>query len=443
MKTSISADSLDEFAASFDLSFAEPVRDRRQPVHTVYGGAQLFTANTAKKLGSLATKSLKTFAHDAETFSRIFSIPVEHADAVFSRVSKKLESEAIEDLRVDFEDGYGVRSEADEDQHAVAAATETAKAMEENGLPPFFGIRIKSFGKETYRRSIRTLDIYLTTLTTSSGGKLPKNFVVTLPKVVSNGHVSALANILCKLEGKLGLDYGTIKVEIMIETARSIFASDGTLAIPRLIEAGHGRISAAHFGAYDYTADLGIISSKQDLRHPACDFARHIMQISLAGTGVHMSDGATNIMPVGPRRGDQLTPDQMSANQRVIHAAWKHHYENCRYGLDNGFYQGWDLHPAQFPARYAAVYTFFLDGLGDASERLKSFIEKGARANLVGNTFDDAATGQGLLNFFVRAINCGAISENEVLERTGLSAENLRLGSFAEIIRSKNASSEP
>ena len=93
-----------------------------------------------------------------------------------------------------------------------------------------------------------------------------------------------------------------------------------------------------------------------------------------------------------------------------MHRAWRLHADDVRHSLVNGFYQGWDLHPAQLPTRYAAVYAFFLEGLDAASERLRNFVDKAAQATLVGDVFDDAATGQGLLNFFLRGINCGAIT---------------------------------
>ena len=154
------------------------------------------------------------------------------------------------------------------------------------------------------------------------------------------------------------------------------------------------------------------------MRHPACDFAKHVMQVALAGTGIWLSDGATNIMPVGriaPRRRALTAPS--ATRIAAVHRAWRLHAEHVRHSLVNGFYQGWDLHPAQLPSRYAAVYAFFLEGLDAASERLRNFVEKAAQATLVGDVFDDAATGQGLLNYFLRAMNCGAITEDEAVER--------------------------
>ena len=210
----------------------------------------------------------------------------------------------------------------------------------------------------------------------------------------------------------------------MVETTQSIFATDGTVALPRLVAEGGGRIVAAHFGTYDYTAACGITAAHQHMLHPACDFAKHVMQVALAGTGIWLSDGATNIMPIGSPR-------------RRCTARWRLHAEHVRHSLVNGFYQGWDLHPAQLPTRYAAVYAFFLEGLDAASDRLRNFVQKAAQATLVGDVFDDAATGQGLLNYFLRAMNCGAITEQEAVEKSGLTLEELRQRSFVKILQSR------
>ena len=86
--------------------------------------------------------------------------------------------------------------------------------------------------------------------------------------------------------------------------------------------------------------------------------------------------------------------------------------------------------------RYAAVFAFFLESYDDAVDRLKTFVDKAARATLIGDVFDDAATGQGLLNYFLRALNSGAISEEEVLA-TGLNLEEIRTRSFAKILKGR------
>jgi hypothetical protein len=177
------------------------------------------------------------------------------------------------------------------------------------------------------------------------------------------------------------------------------------------------------------------------MTHPACDFARHMMQVAFGGTGLWLSDGATNIMPVAPHRaaegGSPLTPEQVEENRATVHRAWRLHYDHIQHSLINAYYQGWDLHPAQLPTRYAAVYAFFLDSLEAASERLRNFVEKAAKATLVGDVFDDAATGQGLLNYFLRAINCGAITEQEALQLSSLTLAELRSGSFVKILKSR------
>ncbi len=407
---------------------------RRQPVHTVYGGAHIFKSDTAVRLGGLATRAFEAYAPDAAAFARILGLPTALADTVYARVKEKISREAVEDFRIDFEDGYGTRPDVEEDGHAIAAAREVANGLTAGTLPPFIGIRIKTFSEELHARSIRTLDLFLTELVVATGGRMPENFVVTLPKIVLPNQVSALADIFDEVEPKLGLFSGSLKMEMMIETTQSIIASDGEIGMPRLLEAARGRCIAAHFGTYDYTASCSITAAYQDMLHPACDFARHMMQVSFGGTGVWLSDGATNIMPVAPHRGGDLTEDQTDENQRVVHRAWKLHYDHCRHSLANAFYQGWDLHPAQLPTRYAAVYTFFLESLDAASERLRNFVEKAAQATLVGDVFDDAATGQGLLNYFLRAINCGAVTESEALDLTTLTLDELRSGSFVKIL---------
>jgi len=442
MKTSLSQESMQEVTGSLKselTTFASRYpgeSGRRQPVHTVYGGAHLFKSNTAPRLGALALRSFETYAPDAAAFAQALELPDKLADTIYERVREKLVREAVEDFRIDFEDGYGTRPDAEEDGHTVSAAREAAKGLEAGTLPPFLGIRIKTFSEELHARSIRTLDLFLTTLVKAADGRLPENFVVTLPKIVHPAQVATLADIFDLLEPKLDLPTGSLKMEMMVETTQSIINERGETNLPQLLDAARGRCIAAHFGTYDYTASCSITAAYQDMLHPACDFARHVMQVSFGGTGIWLSDGATNIMPVAPHRGE-LTAEHEAENRAVVHRAWKLHYEHVRHSLTNAFYQGWDLHPAQFPTRYAAVYTFFLEGLDAASERLRNFVEKAAQATLVGDVFDDAATGQGLLNYFLRAINCRALTEQEALDLTSLSLDELRSGLFVKILNNR------
>lgn len=439
-------------------------RSERQPVHTVYGGANLFKYNSAGLLGERAIESFKTFAPDFLSFGRIFGLngienvhahhevvkevyeglqvkeqkkhPARLSYDVYHKVLRKLETEAIEDFRIDFEDGYGNRANEEEDQTAVEAALEVAKGMKEQTLPPFIGIRIKPFTEEMKERGLRTLDLFLSTLVKETGGKLPENFVVMLPKVTIPEQPRILASVFEILEEELGLKKAVLKMEMMVETTQSIVDSEGVNPLYRFIEAGNGRCIAMHFGTYDYTASAGITARYQEMDHPVCDFAHHMTKVALAHTGIWLSDGATNTMPIGPHRGEHLTEEQLQQNRHVVHRAWKKGYDHIRHSLWNGFYQGWDLNPAQLPMRYAAVFAFFLESYDDAVERLKTFVEKAARASLIGDVFDDAATGQGLLNYFLRALNSGAITEAEVL-RTGLTMEEIRGRSFRKILENR------
>jgi citrate lyase beta subunit len=419
---------------------------RRQPVHVVYGGAHLFKADTAPRLGVTALRVLDEFAPDAALLNEALrqgsgsALPPALATTIYARVREKLQREPVEDFRLDFEDGYGNRPDAEEDGHAASSAREVAAAVAAGQAPPHLGIRIKPLNEELRERSIRTLDIFVSELIAASGGRLPDNFVVTLPKITSAEQVSALVRIFEQLEAALGLAPGSLRMELMIETTQSIFDDRGGCSLPSLVEAGAGRIIAAHFGTYDYTAASNITAAHQHMNHPACDFARQVMQLSFAGTGITLSDGATNVLPVGPHRaapGGRLTPAQEAENRAAVHRAWRLHREHVHHSLVLGFYQGWDLHPAQLPSRYGTVYAFFLAGMDAAAERLRNFVEQAARATLAGDVMDDAATGQGLLNFFLRAINCGAITEEEALPLTGLSAEELRLGSFVRILQQR------
>jgi citrate lyase beta subunit len=410
----------------------------RQAVHTVYGGAHLFTAETPKKLGELAIKSLDTYAPDAATFAEALGINGDLAPKVLERVRDKLQREAVEDFRIDFEDGYGNRSDEEEDGHAVQAAQQVAAGVVAGSLPPFIGIRIKPLTRDLAARSLRTLDVFLTELLGATNGKLPDNFVVTLPKIQSRTDVETLVDVFEVLEDRLDLDQGSLRMEIMVETTQTIFDPQGNSMLPRLHRDAAGRLVAAHFGTYDYTANCDITAAHQKMRHPACDFAKHMMKVAFAGTGVQLSDGATNIMPVAPHKGKDLSDAQKRDNKAAVYSAWRLHADDVRHSLVNGFYQGWDLHPAQLVPRYGAVYAFFLEGLAPASERLKNFVDKAAQATLVGDIFDDAATGQGLLNYFLRGIACGAVTEQEATA-TGLTIEEIRGKSFHKIMSSRRA----
>jgi citrate lyase beta subunit len=411
----------------------------RQPVHTVYGGAQLFSADTTQKLGAMAMRALEEYAADAATLGEALGIAQHPAlDRLFTRLVDKLRREAVEDYRIDFEDGYGNRSDAEEDRHAGVVAMELSRAARGGALPAFIGLRVKPLTEELRQRSVRTLDLVLTAL--ADAGGLPPGWIVTLPKVTMAEQVEYFVAVLRQLERTLGFGGGALSLEVMVETPQIILDSAGRSLLPRLVDAGDGRITGAHFGTYDYTASCNITAAYQRMQHPACEFAKQVMQVALAGTGIWLSDGSTTVMPVPvhrPAAGAHLTAAQRAENVAGVHAAWRMHFDDVRHSLAGGFYQGWDLHPAQLVSRYAALYSFFLEGIDAAGARLANFVNKAAQATLVGDVFDDAATGQGLLNFFLRGINSGAVTEEEALAMTGLTADEFRGRSFMKILKGR------
>lgn len=414
--------------------------DERQPVHTVYGGADRFKVDTAAKFGRIATAALDRYAPTPEAFGQLLEIPAELAEAVRVKVADKLAREPVEDLRIDFEDGYGYRPDEEEDAHARAAAQTLAEGMDKRSLPPFIGFRVKNLGEPSARmRALRTLDIFLTELARAGGGRLPEPFCLTLPKVESPEQLSVLVSAVDTLEERLGFESGAIRVEIMVETAAAIVSPSGALRLRRFLEAARGRLVAAHLGPYDYSAAMGVAAAYQSLEHPVCRAARELMQLCFSGSGVRLSDGPVSIMPIAPHRGESLSEAERAENHAVMKLAWQTHRRAVQSALQAGYYQGWDLHPAQLVPRYAAVYAFYLQNMAQASARLRNFVDKAGQATRVGHLFDDAATGQGLLNFFLQAMAAGAISEAEAEAASGLSPAELRSRSFSKIVTGRSA----
>ena len=232
----------------------------RQPVHTVYGGAHLFKADTAGKFGKLALEFMQEYAPDARAFAAALgaSTTAEISQRVYEAVRRKLESDPVEDFRIDFEDGFGFRPAAEEDSAAQGAARELARGMDAGSLPQSIGVRIKPFSADLRVRAERTLQIVLSSLLKESNGKFPPHFVITLPKVDSVDQVRRLAELLSNFESAHKLPVESLKLEIMIETPQAIVSRQGDLQIGKLVQAGEGRCIAAHFGPYDYSASLGI-----------------------------------------------------------------------------------------------------------------------------------------------------------------------------------------
>lgn len=273
----------------------------RQPVHTVYVPGDVFAADTIRTWGDRALAALDEHAPDAASFAAVLGLSDKLAEPVHARVRAKLEREPIEDLRVDFEDGYGPRPDAEEDEAAARAARLIAEAYENGTAAPYMGIRMKCMEAPVRDRGIRTLDIFLTGLMEAGG--LPDGLVLTLPKVTYAEQVTAMVRLLEAFEKARGLEPGRIGFEIQIETSQSILATDGTATVARMIQAAEGRATGLHYGTFDYSACLGVSAAYQASDHPAADHAKAIMQVAAAGTGVRVSTARrTSSRSAPPRR---------------------------------------------------------------------------------------------------------------------------------------------
>ena len=379
----------------------------RQPVHTAYVPAHQFEPETMGQWSAQALAALENYAPGPQELAAATGLNPGVTAEVHPLVLAKVASQPVEDLRIDFEDGYGTRADDTEDAHARAAARSLTEALREDNAPPFMGVRCKSLEKDTRRRALRTLQMFLGTLL-EHDRPLSRAFVITLPKVTSAAQVSAM-NVLCgRFERIYGIDsFQRLVFEIQVETPQAILGADGTATIAKCVHAAPRRLTGLHFGAYDYSAALGIAAAYQSMEHPAADYAKAVMQVAAAGTGVRLSDGSTNVLPVGGR-------------DDVI-AAWRLHARLVRRSLDRGFYQGWDLHPAQLVSRYAATYAFFREGLPAAATRLRSCAERSD----IGH--EEPATIRALADFLSRAVDCGAVTESELTELAGLTPHQLRV----------------
>lgn len=376
----------------------------RQPVHTVYVPGDAFAADTLRSWGDQALTALDEHAPDAASFAAVLGLPGDLAEPLHARVRAKLEREPVEDLRVDFEDGYGVRADAEEDATAARAARLIAEAHENGTAAPYTGIRMKCMEAPVRDRGIRTLDIFLSGLMDAGG--LPDGLVLTLPKVTYPEQVTAMVRLLEEFEKARGLAPGRIGFEIQIETSQAILATDGTATVARMIQAAEGRATALHYGTFDYSACLGVSAAYQACDHPAADHAKAVMQVAAAGTGVRLSDGSTNVLPVGP-------------TERV-HDAWRLHYGLVRRALARAYYQGWDMHPGHLPTRYAAVFAFYREGLEQTAGRLVRYAGR-----VGGDVMDEPATAKALSGHLLRGLDCGALDQAEVARLTGLTRQDL------------------
>jgi len=401
------ADQLDRALAGADAALLTDYpgdRGVRQPVHTVYVPGARYNASTVPDWAEDAKATLAHNGGSVMELAEALDLRPSLAVEVYDRVRAKLDREPIEDLRIDFEDGYGNRPDAEEDAAVVAAARALAATVRDGSAPPFHGIRIKSFESPTRRRGLRTLDLFVGEL--AAAGGLTDRFVITLPKVTSVEQVTAMVTALAVIEPDHGVAHGSLLFEIQVETPQAILGADGTALVARMIRAAEGRCTGLHYGTYDYSASLGVAAAYQSMEHPVADHAKAVMQVAAAGTGVFVSDGSTNVLPVG--------------DPETVRAAWRLQVRLVRRSLAQGIYQGWDLHPAQLPSRYVATYAFFREGLSQAADRLRAYVHGDDSGFL-----DEPATAAALAGFVLRGLECGAVDLAEVDKLIGIDLDRL------------------
>lgn len=398
-------DGLDRDLAAADALLADRYPGdpgTRQPVHTVYVNADLVRADLGAGLidrwAAGARAVLAAAAADPASAAATLGLPAVDA-TVLDLVRAKLDAEPIEDLRLDFEDGYGNRADDEEDRDAAQVAALLPALLADPHGPFLAGIRFKSLERPTRRRGLRTLDLVVSGML--AAGPLPAGFLVTLPKVTSVDQVTAMVAVCQELERVHDLPDGTLRFEIQIETTQAILGAGGTATVAGMIGAAGSRCIALHYGTFDYSAACGVAASQQSLAHPVADHAKAVMQVAAAGTGVRLSDGSTNVMPIG-------TPEQ-------IRAAVALHAGLVTRSLRAAYYQGWDMHPGHLVSRYLATYAFYREGLSVAAARLRAY-----RGKQSGGVVDEPATAQALAAFLMRGVHCGAITDAEVLELAGV-----------------------
>ncbi|MGW6725330.1 DUF6986 family protein [Nocardia sp. NPDC055029] len=355
--------------------------DRVQPVHTAYVGADRATADTPADWGAAALDLLHRHAD--------FLVGLDVTNAL-PAVRRRLTERPVQDLRIDFEDGYGFRADDEEDAAATAAGKTLAGWAGKPGAPDSFGIRTKGLAANERRRALRTLELVLD----GAGGVLP-GFVFTVPKIRAADQVSAIVDLCSGIERGNGLADRTLRFELQIESPQAIIAPDGSAPIARMIALADGRCSALHFGTYDYTAACGIAATDQALDHPAADYAKAVMQVAAAQTGVWICDGSTQIVPDDDPEG-----------------AFRNHHRLVERALRRGYYQGWDMHPGHLVTRWLATYDFFRTATDVALPRLQAYLDRRS-----GGVVDEPATAEALSTTVLRGLRCGAITEEQLRAR--------------------------
>ncbi|MFN8611387.1 MAG: aldolase/citrate lyase family protein [Vulcanimicrobiota bacterium] len=345
-----------------------------QPAYVLYGGAHLFSADTHDKMLNLARRWLKEYPWLGDTAKK--------------RVEKRL-FQPLDDIRIDFEDGYGRRSDEEEDAHA----TQVRLALPQVHEPRRCGIRVKPITRRFAQRAVRTLETALQDLTV-----WPRGFCVTLPKLEHPAQVRFIIQELERIEN----GRPPLPLELMIESPT------GLRRVADLVQVAGKRARGVHFGPFDFLASCGI--GQGDLLHPVNRAARAQLLISLSGSGVELADGPTTQLPLPPHK--HPTGAQLTENQKAVRLAWEFHRDQVLATRQQGYFQSWLLHPAQLVSHAAALIQELETALPGALERLIAYWKGLGQARASGGDFDDRATARQWTGVVIRGLELGLIEEN-------------------------------
>jgi citrate lyase beta subunit len=363
-------------AADAELGRRYPGDRPGQPIHTAYVCAADATEDLPHEWG--------TAALDLTDRHTELLLELGGTEAV-SRMRDTVLRRPIQDLRLDFEDGYGTRGDEVEDRDA-ARAGEVLAALPATVFSR--GIRTKGLTTGEYQRAIRTLERVL-----DGAGGVPRGFVFTVPKLRAVEQVDIAVQVCEALEYAHGLRSGALRFELQIESPQAVIAADGTATVARAITHAAGRCTGLHYGTYDYSAACGISPQFQSLEHPVADHAKAVMQAAAAQTGVWVCDGSTQVLPVGAE----------------ARAALIRHFRLVTRSLERGYYQGWDMHPGHLVTRWLATFTFFRGALTAAAPRIDRYLRRQG-----GAVVDEPATAQALATVVLRGLDCGAFGPEDV-----------------------------
>lgn len=408
--TSLAGAVSEEISASLTPVDAELARrypgdpGTRQPVHTVYVPGDTFAEGTVRSWGDQALKALDEHAPDAASFAAVLGIPDELAGPVHDRVRAKLEREPVEDLRIDFEDGYGPRPDAEEDEAAARAARLVSQAYANGTAAPYMGIRMKCMEAAVRDRGIRTTDIFLTGLMQAAWSARRAGPHAAQGDVPGAGHRLRPAARSVRGGARAARRAARLRDPDRDEPVHPRRRRHRRRRPHDRRGAGPGHRSALRH------LRLQRLRRRQRRLPGQRPSGRRPRQGRHAGrsrrhrrTGL---DGSTNVLLVGP------TPQ--------VHEAWRLHYGLTHRALARAYYQGWDMHPGHLPTRYAAVYTFYREGLEQAAARLAAYVAKAG-----GDVMDEPATAKALSGYLLRGIDCGALDTAEVARLTGLTRDDL------------------